>query len=76
MAQITLEIPDTHAPAILDAFAAVYGWTAGSGLTKIQFAKQQVGKYIKSVYQDYEAQQAAVTARQESVIETDQVIIT
>lgn len=76
MAQIVIDIPDQYVTPVLDAFAATYRWSVESGLTKSQFAKQQVAKFIKEVYQRYQADQASETARQTSVTETNQVIIT
>lgn len=76
MAQIIIDIPDAKAIEIRDAFAFTFGWTAASGLTKIQFAKLQVAKYIKKIYQDHAATQASQAAFQTSQTETNQVIIT
>ena len=64
MAQITINIPDSAINDVKDAFAALYGWSADSGLTKAQFAKAKVSEYVKTVLKEYKAQQAADGARQ------------
>lgn len=64
MAQVTLTVPDDKVDRIRDAFAAEFGWTAESGLTKTQFLKQQIIEYVKQVTRNHEANQAAATARQ------------
>jgi hypothetical protein len=58
MAQITINVPDAQLSRVLDAFAAVYGWTAASGLTKAQLAKEQLKKYMLDTVRQYEAQAA------------------
>lgn len=69
MANITVTIPDDKIQRIIDAFAAEFGWTTESGLTKAQFTKQQVIEYIKQVTRNYEANLAASTAR--NTVNTD-----
>jgi hypothetical protein len=64
MATISITIPDGSINDVKDAFAAIYGWTAESGLTKAQFAKKKVADYTKDVLKEYKAQQAGEAARQ------------
>jgi hypothetical protein len=64
VAQISITVPDGVLPRVRDAFAAVYGWTAELGITKAEFARRQIARYAKDVVRDYEASQAAETARQ------------
>lgn len=64
MATISITIPDSAINDVKDAFAALYGWTAESGLTKAQFAKKKVADYTKDVLKEYKAQQAADGAKQ------------
>lgn len=62
MANITISTPTEHDQRIIDAFAAVYGWTSESGVTKAQFVKQQIVRFIKDTVRSYErrvAQEAA-----------------
>jgi hypothetical protein len=47
MATMTINLPDAHANRIIDAFAVQYGWSAGLGVTKAQFAKSKVIEFIK-----------------------------
>lgn len=63
MAQITIDIPNDKVNRILDAFAAEFGWTADSGVTKAVFTKHQVISYVKQVTKNFEANTAAGTAR-------------
>jgi len=46
--QINLNIPDASAAQIVDGVCRATGFTAGSGLTKGQWAKGKVIEYIKS----------------------------
>lgn len=50
MARITITIPDDVVSEVLDAFADKYGWNAGMGITKANFARQKVADYIKAIY--------------------------
>ena len=63
MAQIILDIPLGVTNRVLDAIAAAKGWTATSGLTKAQFAKQYIVRHIKDIVQDYEMNAAGDIAR-------------
>lgn len=63
MAQISLTIPDAQLTRVIDAVAAVHGWTQGSGLTKPQFAKQVLRDILASTVQSYEGEQAGAAAR-------------
>lgn len=61
MAQITITIPDAVLARVLDAFAA-RGYDAAGGLTKAQFAKQQVVGFIRGVVRSHEVEQAIQSA--------------
>lgn len=76
MANITLTIPDDKVQRILDAFAAEFGWTTESGVTKAQFTKAQVIEYIKQVTRNFEANVAANTARQSVNTDVNSINIT
>lgn len=62
MAQISLTIPDAVMPRVVDALCAQSGdegpWTAESGLTRGQWAKREVVRYVRRVVIDYEARLA------------------
>lgn len=64
MAQITINIPDADLDRVLGAFADAYGWTESSGLTRAQFAKQQVIAFVRDV----------VRGRERSVL-VEQVVV-
>lgn len=76
MAQIIIEIPDTHAAEVRDAFADIFGWTDQLGVTKTQFAKQKVADFVKQIYKQYKVSLASNAATQAAVAEVDVVIIT
>lgn len=61
MAQIAITIPDAVLPRVLDAFAA-RGFDPAGGLTKAQYAKQQVIAHIRNVVRAYETEQAVRAA--------------
>lgn len=72
MASVTINFADALAPRILDAFAAIYGWTAtietdegtiNNPETKGQFAKRMVQQYVRSVVRDYEMKGALAAAK-------------
>lgn len=76
MAQIIIDIPDTHAIEVRDAFANTFGWTDQLGVTKTQFAKQQVAAFVKQIYKQYKIAQASNVATQTAIAEVDIVTIT
>ena len=45
--KITFDIPDGQATQIVEGICAATGWTAVSGVTQAQWAKDAVVKYIK-----------------------------
>lgn len=60
MAQITIDIqPDNKLSEIANALALANGWTSESPLTKAQFAKKVIAKFVKDTYLHWEAKQAA-----------------
>jgi len=63
MAQLNITFPDGVANRVLDAFAATFGYDPGLGVTKAQFAKQQVVEFIKETVKSHEANGAAEVAR-------------
>lgn len=60
---ITITIPDAAAGRIVDAFAAEFNWNSGMGVTKAQFAKQQIIEFAKQVTRNYEGNIEASEAR-------------
>ena len=60
---ITLTVPDNKQAAVLDAFCAKYGWTEDSGLTKVQFLKQEVAEFLKTPYMEAKFATEATNAR-------------
>lgn len=63
MARLTVDFPDAIAPRVLDAWAALYGWTAASGLSKAQFLKQDIIAKIKDAVRRYEGGAAGSAAQ-------------
>jgi hypothetical protein len=45
--QITLNVPDTDAPQVIDGICAATGYDAASGKTKPQWAKEKLVAWIK-----------------------------
>lgn len=81
----SITIPDTQIQRVIDAFAAEFGYqstitnadgtTSPNPVTKAQFAKQQLIAYIKQITRNYEANQAAATARQSKETEVNNIQI-
>lgn len=76
MAQITLNIPNEHLTEVAEALAFVGGYQetidgSPNPVTKNQFAKVQVIKYVKNAVKEYRAQQALA-----SVVEPNDMDIT
>ena len=60
---ITLTITNNaDAVRVGDAFAATFGWESGLGVTKTEFVKRQLMRYMKQVTAQYEADLAAATS--------------
>lgn len=50
MANFTITIPDGQVGRVVDAFAIRFNWAEqGGGLTKAQFAREQLMRFVKSV---------------------------
>lgn len=67
MAQITLNIPDDKEQRFLNAFATVFSWDQGGGITKRQFMKARIREYMREILfraESAEAQRVAVAALQ------------
>jgi hypothetical protein len=69
MAEISITIPDNKVQRILDAFADTYGWRDTLGVTKAQFAKNQLIAYIRNTTTRSET--LASISETESTIKTD-----
>lgn len=52
MATITINIPDNVVSDVINAFAEKFNWNSSMGITKAQFAKQQVALFVKNVYRE------------------------
>lgn len=76
MAQITLTIPDDKITRVRDAFAGEFGWTPESGVTKTEFAKQQLARHVKNVVKNYEGNLSAGTARRTVENDVESITIT
>lgn len=75
MANITINVPDTVAPRVLDAVAARYEWTTESGLTKAQFTKQVIVRWLKETVKMHEGQVAGSAATIASNQQVDEDIV-
>lgn len=62
MAQIIIDVDDAHVNRVLDAFANEFGWNAGLGVTKAQFAKSKVASWIKLIVKQNEIKLAQLSA--------------
>lgn len=63
MATVSITIPDEVVPRVLDAIAAQYGYDPNAGLTKAQFAKTILARFMKGVVVAYEATIAGEASR-------------
>lgn len=75
MASINITIPDAVVPRVLDAVASRYNWTPESGLTKAQFAKDVIVKWLKETVKMHEGNVASVAAQAASNQQVDQDIV-
>lgn len=55
---ITFDIPDAQQGQIVDGICAATGWSAGSGVTKAQWAKDAVVKFMKDTAKRGQVRQA------------------
>lgn len=62
MAVLTITIPDAVKDRVIDAICIRGGYSATSGLTKIQFAKQYILDTMKGIVSDHESSTAVQTA--------------
>ena len=70
MAEIKLTIPDDVVDRVLDAFDGMYG---GRGtISKANWAKKQVRRYIREVVRDFERQEATVGVAEAAEIAADE----
>jgi len=76
MANITITIPDSVVTRVLDAVAVRYEWAPESGLTKAQFAKSVIVKWLKETVKMHEGNLAsnAAQATSNQQVDTDIVI--
>lgn len=63
MATITFNIPDDQVTRVTEAFATRFGWNTDLGVTKVQFAKQQLVQFARDVVQTHELRAAEEQAR-------------
>lgn len=75
MARLTIDFPDAVASRVLDAYAALNGWTAASGLTKAQFLKADISAKIKDAVKRYEGGSAGRIAQQAAADAADQEVV-
>ncbi len=55
---ITFEIPDGQAAQLVDGICAATGWSAASGVTQAQWAKEAVVKYLRDTAKRGQVKQA------------------
>ena len=55
---ITFEIPDGQAAQIVEGICTATGWSAASGVTRAQWAKDALVKYIKETAKRGQMKQA------------------
>ncbi len=67
---ITISVPDAQATRVLDAVAFVYRYDPASGLTKAQFAKQQMIAWVTSAVTDAEKAQRRQAIEAQLVLTT------
>ena len=71
MATMTINIPDAVAVRVTNGMAGQFNYDAyaesGGTMTKAQFARYQVIEFIRTSVKNYEAEQAATTARTSAV---------
>lgn len=53
MANFTIVIPNNKVTDVVEALCAHFKYKENSGLTKNQFAKQQIRNFIRGIYIDY-----------------------
>jgi hypothetical protein len=77
MAELRITIPDEWAPRVMEAIAALHGYTEtlGDGTpnpeTKAQFAKRIVGRWLKAQTLQFESSRAAAEAQTAKQAEFD-----
>lgn len=76
MAQITIDIPTASVSRVQDAFADKFGWTPGSGLTKAQFTKRHIIRYVKDMVKEHESGSQSKTLRETIESEVESINIT
>lgn len=76
MANISITIPDDKVTRVREAFASEYGWTSDLEVTKAEFAKQQIIKFIKNTVKNNEGNLSAGAARQVVESDVEGIIIT
>lgn len=64
---ISIDIPDTLAPRVCEAFAITQGYDASAGQSKEEFVKSRLTAFLRDVTASYESGQAAQKAQQETV---------
>lgn len=72
-ATLTLTIPSAQVNRVLNAFAMQYRWSPGLGVTKQQFAKQQIIAFIFATVkkQEQAARNAEIKAALDSTVYPD-----
>lgn len=63
MATLTITVSDDVAPRVFDALSARYGYDPASGLTKAQFVRDLIKKWMKDETLAHEQAVAAAAAR-------------
>ena len=73
---LTITVPDEHAAAILNDFCTYHGYVDNSPLTKLQFAKSVIAKFVKKSVREQRSIAAAEAARAAKIAEVEGLVIT
>lgn len=49
MATVSITIPDAQVARVVNAMCDAYGYVAGQGITKAEFARQSLVRHVKNI---------------------------
>lgn len=73
---LTITVPDAHAADILNDFCVYHGYVENSPLTKAQFARSVIAKFVKKSIREQRSIAAAEAARAAQIAEVEGLVIT
>ena len=76
MANFTITIPDDKVSRVRDAFAGEFGWTPDLGITKSEFTRLQIIKFVKNTVKNNEGNLSAGVARTTVDNDVENIMIT